>query len=63
VAAGVAEFAPYQLRHAAAAEIKALFDLDAVQALLGHHTKTMAEHYGGVAFRKAAEVAKGRAGG
>ena len=45
------------------AEIKAVFDLDAVQALLGHHTKSMAEHYGGVMFKKAAEVAKARAPG
>ncbi|HJZ53826.1 MAG TPA: site-specific integrase, partial [Gemmataceae bacterium] len=62
VKAGVAHWFPYQLRHLAAAEVKAVFGLDAVQALLGHHTRTMAEHYGGVAVRTAAEVAKKRAG-
>ena len=59
--AGVPHWFPYQLRHLAAADVKALFDLDAVQALLGQHTKTMADHYGGVAFKKAAEVARRRA--
>lgn len=58
--AGVPPFSPYSLRHLAAAEVKSLFDLDAVQALLGHHTKTMAEHYGGVAFKRAAAVAAAR---
>jgi len=58
--AGVPPFPPYALRHLAAAEVKSLFDLDSVQALLGHHTRTMSEHYGGVAFKKAAEVAKSR---
>jgi integrase len=58
--AGVPSFPPYALRHLAAAEVKGLFDLDAVQALLGHHTKAMAEHYGGAAFGKAAEVARAR---
>lgn len=61
--AGVRHWFPYMLRHAAAAEVKALFDLDAVRALLGHHTRTMAEHYGGESFRKAAEVARKRASG
>lgn len=63
VRAGVPHWFPYQLRHLAAAEVKALFGLDAVQALLGHHTRTMAEHYGGAAVRTAAEVAKSRAAG
>ena len=60
--AGVPLYTPYALRHLAAAVVKSLYDLDAVQALLGHHTRTMAEHYGGVAFAKAAKVAKSRGG-
>lgn len=62
VKAGVPHWFPYQLRHLAAAEVKSLFGLDAVQALLGHHTRTMAEHYGGAAVKAAAEVAKARGG-
>lgn len=63
VKAGVPHWYPYQLRHLAAAEVKSLFGIDGVQALLGHHTRTMSEHYGGAAVRTAAEVARGRAAG
>ncbi len=59
---GVPAWFPYQLRHLAAAEIQEVFGLDAVQALLGHHTKSMAEHYAGTAVKTAAEVAKARGG-
>ncbi len=59
--AGVARWYPYQLRHLSAAEIKAAFDVDAVMAQLGHHTRTMGEHYGGRSFKKAAEIARKRA--
>jgi integrase len=61
-AAKVPHWYPYQLRHLAAAEIQELYGLDAVQALLGHHTKSMAEHYAGAAVKTAAEVAKARGG-
>jgi integrase len=60
--AGVPHWYPYMLRHLKAAELKEVFDLDAVQSLLGQHSKSMAEHYGGVAFKRAAEVAKAQAG-
>lgn len=49
---------PYQLRHLAAIEVKAAFGIDAVQALLGHHTRSMSEHYGGTSFKVAAAAAK-----
>ena len=51
VRAGVPHWYPYQLRHLTAAEVKAAFGVDAVAATLGHHTRTMAEHYGGGASR------------
>ncbi|HYH67967.1 MAG TPA: tyrosine-type recombinase/integrase [Urbifossiella sp.] len=60
--AGVPAFFPYQLRHLAAAEIQEVFGLDAVQALLGHHTKSMSEHYAGLNVKTAADVAKARGG-
>lgn len=58
--AGVPPWFPYQLRHLAAAEIQELYGIDAVKALLGHHTKTMSEHYAGLAVREAAKVAQSR---
>ncbi len=58
--AGVAHWFPYQLRHLAAAEIKAVFGVDGVMAVLGHHTQTMGNHYGGRAFKLAAEITRGR---
>lgn len=63
VKAGVEHWFPYQLRHLAASEIKAVFGVDGVMAMLGHHTQTMGEHYGGRSFKKAAEIARGRAAG
>jgi integrase len=58
--AGVERWFPYQLRHLAASEIKAMFDVDAVTAVLGQYTRAMGEHYGGRSFKKAAEIARGR---
>ena len=56
--AGVPHWYPYQLRHLAAAEIKAMMGIEGVQALLGHHTHAMADHYGGVSARLAIEAAQ-----
>lgn len=58
--AGVERWFPYQLRHLAASEIKALFDVDGVMATLGHHARSMGERYGGRSFKKAAEIARAR---
>jgi integrase len=57
--AGVDHFSPYQLRHLHAAEVDAAFDLDHVQASLGHDDPDTARRYSKRSFRKAADVAKG----
>jgi integrase len=43
--AGVTAWCPYQLRHAAGAKARQVGGLDAAQALLGHRTVGMTEHY------------------
>jgi integrase len=43
--AKVSPWCPYQLRHAAGARARRVGGLDAAQALLGHRTVAMAEHY------------------
>ena len=43
--ADVSAWHPYQLRHAAGAKARRLGGLDAAQALLGHKTLSMTEHY------------------
>jgi integrase len=57
--AGVPHFSPYQIRHAWAGEVDAAFDLDHVQASLGHDDPDTARRYSKRSFRKAADVAKG----
>jgi integrase len=42
---GLPHWTPYQLRHAAGAKARRLGGLDAAQALLGHKTLSMTEHY------------------
>jgi len=61
--AGVPHWYPYQLRHLAAAEVKAVMGIEGVQALLGHHTQAMANHYGGVSAKLAIEAAQRNLGG
>jgi integrase len=57
--AGVPHFSPYALRHLHASEVDAAFDLDHVQASLGHDDPDTARRYSKRSFRKAADVAKG----
>jgi integrase len=42
---GITHWTPYQLRHAAGARARRTLGLDAAQALLGHKTLSMTEHY------------------
>jgi len=56
--AGVPHWRPNQLRHAAAKEVRDKFDLDHAQAVLGHASARMTEHYAEVSFEKAAKVAR-----
>jgi len=44
-ARGIPHWTPYQLRHAAGARARRTLGLDAAQALLGHKTLSMTEHY------------------
>lgn len=48
---------PHQLRHTAGTVARELFGLDHAQALLGHSSADMTEHYAAVALQKASEVA------
>jgi integrase len=45
--AGLKPWAPNRLRHSAATEIRAGFDLESAQAILGHSSLKMSEHYAG----------------
>lgn len=54
--AGLMAWAPNRLRHAAASEIRAGFDLESVQCVLGHASLRMAEHYAEKNMAKAKEV-------
>ena len=54
--AGIPHWAPNQLRHAAATEIRDDYDLEAVQVVLGHSSIKMAEHYAKKNMEKAAAV-------
>jgi integrase len=54
--AGVAHFAPNQLRHTKATEIRREAGLDAARAVLGHRSSQVTEVYAEVDFDKAAEV-------
>lgn len=56
--AGVERWAPNQLRHAAATEVRAKFGLEAAQTILGHSTARMSEHYAEKNLAAGAEVAR-----
>lgn len=56
--AGVKPWVPYQVRHAVASEVRQALGLEASQALLGHHHKSMTEHYARLAENQAVEAAK-----
>lgn len=56
--AGVERWAPNQLRHAAATEVRAKFGLEAAQTILGHSTARMSEHYAEQNLAAGAEVAR-----
>jgi integrase len=48
---------PYQLRHAAGARARRIAGLDAAQALLGHRTTAMTEHYSRLTVEDVVKVA------
>jgi integrase len=48
---------PYQLRHAAGARARRIAGLDAAQALLGHRTMAMTEHYSRLTVEDVVKVA------
>ena len=54
---GIDRWVPHQLRHTAAETVREQFGLEHAQAMLGHSTADMAEHYAKVGTRKAVEVA------
>jgi integrase len=56
--AGIPRWVPHQLRHTAADQVRQHFGLDHTQAVLGHSTADMSEHYARVSSSKAAEVAR-----
>ena len=55
---GLPRIGPYQLRHAFAAEVDAAFDIDHVQATLGHSDPQVSRRYAQRSLKKAVEVAK-----
>jgi integrase len=55
--AGVPVWCPYQLRHAAGARARRTLGLDAAQALLGHRTLGMTEHYSKLTVEDVVKVA------
>ncbi len=57
-AAGVEAWAPYRLRHTAGTLVRDALGVEAVQALLGHSSPKMAEHYAKLSEAKAIEAAK-----
>lgn len=56
--AGIERWCPHQLRHTSADTVRENFGLEHTQAVLGHATANMAEHYAKVSKTKAAEVAR-----
>jgi integrase len=44
---------PHQLRHSAAGRLRSQFGIETVQAVLGHRTLRMSEHYSGINTEKA----------
>jgi integrase len=55
--AKVLSWCPYQLRHAAGARARRVGGLDAAQALLGHRTLAMTEHYSKLTIEDVVKVA------
>ena len=51
-------WSPYQLRHAAATQIRKEFGIDAVKATLGHSSVNMSGHYAELDRQAAVEVAR-----
>ena len=56
--AGVAPWAPNQLRHSSGTEVRSKYGLDAAQAFLGHANASTTEIYAELDFEKAAKVAR-----
>jgi integrase len=54
---GIPHWFPYQLRHAAGARARRMFGLDAAQALLGHKTISVTEHYAKLTVDDVVQVA------
>jgi integrase len=58
IRAGVKPWTPYQIRHMVASEVRQALGLEQTQALLGHHHRSMTEHYARLAETQAVEAAK-----
>jgi integrase len=58
IRAAVKSWTPYQLRHLVASEVRQALGLEQTQALLGHHHKSMTEHYARLAEQQAVEAAR-----
>ena len=54
--AGIPKWSPHRLRHAAGSIIRENFSLEHAQAVLGHSSLKMAEHYARVSEKRAMEV-------
>jgi integrase len=57
VVRGIPHWCPYELRHAAGARARRMLGLDAAQALLGHRTVAMTEHYAKLTVEDVVKVA------
>lgn len=56
--AGIERWCPHQLRHTNASNVREEFGLEHTQAVLGHSTADMSQHYAKASRAKAAEVAR-----
>ena len=56
--AKVKRWTTYQIRHLVASEVRQALGIEQTQALLGHHHKSMTEHYARLADSQAVEAAK-----
>jgi integrase len=54
--ADVPVFTPHQVRHAVARQVREVSGLDAAQALLGHSSRSMTEHYAPVSADRSAQA-------
>ena len=56
--AGIERWVPHQMRHTNACDVREQFGLEHTQAVLGHASADMSQHYAKISSKKAAEVAR-----